>query len=112
MECENGVPYRIDIAENGKIAVEKFQSGRYDLVLMDMEMPVMDGYTATRTIRKWEVEQGLKTTPIVALTAHALIEERQKCHDAGCTDHVAKPIKKAPLIEAILRYTKTTSQLQ
>lgn len=65
-------PYQLDLAENGEVAVEKFKSGKYDLVLMDMQMPVLDGYTATRTIRAWESQSGLKATPIIALTAFAL----------------------------------------
>ena len=99
-------PYRVDIAENGEIAVEKFKSGNYDLVLMDIQMPVMDGYTATRAIREWEVERGIKSTPIIALTAHALKGEMQKSIEAGCTAHITKPIKKATLIGAIHEYTK------
>jgi len=99
-------PYRLDIAENGKSAVEKFKSGAYDLVLMDIQMPVMDGYTATKTIRKWESEKRLKPTPIIALTAHAFKEDAQKSLDAGCNTHITKPIKKASLIEAIYEYTR------
>ncbi|MBN1254213.1 MAG: MEKHLA domain-containing protein [Deltaproteobacteria bacterium] len=95
----------IDIAENGAIAVEKFKSGKYDLVLMDVQMPVMDGYAATREIRKWEQEQGRKQTPIIALTAHAMKEDVQKSLDAGCTDHLTKPIKRATLMEAVQKYT-------
>ena len=57
-------------------------------------MPVMDGYTATGKIRKWEVENEKKSTPIIALTAHALVEDRQKCLNAGCTDYLSKPLKK------------------
>jgi PAS domain S-box-containing protein len=95
----------IDIAENGAIAVEKFKSGKYDLVLMDVQMPVMDGYTATREIRKWEREQGREETPIIALTAHAMKEDVQKSRDAGCTDHLTKPIKRATLMEAVQKYT-------
>jgi two-component system sensor histidine kinase/response regulator len=95
----------IDIAENGAIAVEKFKSGKYDLVLMDVQMPVMDGYTATREIRKWEQEQGREETPIIALTAHAMKEDAQKSRDAGCTDHLTKPIKRATLMEAVQKYT-------
>jgi len=94
-------PYQLDLAENGEVAVEKFKSGNYDLVLMDMQMPVMDGYTATRTIRQWERQQGLKPTPIIALTALALKEEVQKSLDAGCNAHLTKPIKKPILLEAI-----------
>ncbi len=96
----------IDIAENGAIAVEKFKAGKYDLVLMDVQMPVMDGYTATREIRKWERENGRKETPIIALTAHAMKEDVQKSLDAGCTDHLTKPIKRATLMEAVQKYTK------
>jgi len=100
----------IDIAENGEIAVEKFKSGKYDLVLMDIQMPVMDGYTATGEIRKWEKENGKKETSIIALTAHAMVEDTQKSLDAGCTAHLTKPIKKATLIEAVARYAGKNQQ--
>ncbi|MDX9786926.1 MAG: response regulator [Desulfobacterales bacterium] len=99
-------PYRVDIAENGAIAVEKFKENAYDLVLMDIQMPVMDGYTATREIRRWEREHSVKKTPIVALTAYAFKEDRQKSLDAGCDGHLVKPIKKAVLLDAILEYTE------
>jgi CheY-like chemotaxis protein len=68
---------------------------------MDMEMPVMDGYTATREIRKWEEENGVRPTPIVALTASALKQDMQKCLDAGCTAYLTKPVKKRTLLGAI-----------
>ncbi|MFC1829906.1 response regulator, partial [Thermodesulfobacteriota bacterium] len=97
-------PYRLDIAENGKIAVEKFMTRPYDLVLMDIEMPVMDGYEATAEIRQWETEQVRRQTPILALTAHALVEHRKKTLEAGCTAHLNKPIKKAGLLMAIEKY--------
>ena len=64
-------------------------------------MPVMDGYTATREIRRWEEENGVRPTPIIALTANALKEDAQKSLDAGCTAHLTKPIRKAPLLAAI-----------
>lgn len=73
---------------------------------MDIQMPVMDGYTATKTIRKWEREMGIKPTPIIALTAYALKEEVQKSLDAGCTAHLIKPIKKTKLIETINEYAR------
>ncbi len=99
-------PHKIEIAENGEIAVEKFKSGKYDIVLMDMQMPVMDGYTAAGIIRKWEGEKGVKVTPIIALTAYALKEDTQKSIEAGCTAHLTKPIKKAKLIEALSEYSR------
>jgi len=88
-------------AENGKIALEKFTEEPFDLVLMDMEMPVMDGLEATRRIRAWEQEKREYKTPIIALTAHAFQEHRQKTMDAGCTEFLAKPIKKQALINII-----------
>ncbi len=97
-------PHQLDIAENGEIAVRKFVSGNYDLVLMDMQMPVMDGYAATKAIRKWQSGIGISPTPILALTAFAMDEEVQKCLDAGCTAHLAKPIRKAQLLDAINKH--------
>jgi PAS domain S-box-containing protein len=99
-------PFQLDIAENGAVAVEKFKAAHYDLVLMDMQMPVMDGYSATQVIREWEAERGLMPIPIIALTAHALKEEAQKSLDAGCTAHITKPIKKLKLIETIREFTR------
>ncbi len=98
------VPWDLDMAENGAIGLEKFKNGHYDLVLMDMQMPVMDGYTATREIRKWEKEKGVKDTPIIALTAYALTKELRKSIEAGCNGHITKPVKKAKLIESILEH--------
>jgi CheY-like chemotaxis protein len=99
------MPYKVDIAENGRIACDMVTVGRYDLVLMDMNMPVMDGYTATVTIREWEKKQGIPPTPILALTAYVQPEDKRRIQVAGCTGHLAKPIKKAVLLEAILCYT-------
>jgi signal transduction histidine kinase/DNA-binding response OmpR family regulator len=98
------IPWNLDIAENGAIGVDKFKTGKYDLVLMDMQMPVMDGYTATREIRRWEKEMGVKDTPIIALTAYALAEELRKSIEAGCNGHITKPVKKAKLIESIQKH--------
>lgn len=98
-------PFKVDVAKNGKVAVEKFKQRKYDLVFMDMQMPVMDGYEATRIIRKRESEDKLAPTPVIALTAHALKEDEQKSIDAGCNGHITKPIKKAKLMETIAQYT-------
>lgn len=95
---------RIDTAENGQVAIEKFLSTVYDLILMDMQMPVIDGYTATREIRRIESEGGHKRIPIIALTAHALKEDFQKSLDAGCDIHLTKPISKQILLEAIGKF--------
>jgi CheY-like chemotaxis protein len=95
---------RVDIAENGAIAVELFQKNRYDVVLMDVEMPVMDGYTATRAIRRVESAKGAPTTPVLALTAHAAAELTATAIEAGFTELLTKPIRKGTLLEALGRY--------
>ena len=98
-------PYRVDIAENGAIAVEKFVAGRYDLVLMDRQMPVMDGLAATRAIRAWEQSNHRTATPIIALTASALKGDQEKFEDAGCTAFLTKPIKQDVLLQAIKEHS-------
>ena len=95
------MPWHIDVALNGEAAVEKFKQGRYNIVLMDMQMPVMDGYEATREIRRFEAEKRLAFTPVLALTANAFKEDEQKSLNAGCTAHITKPISKSVLIATI-----------
>ncbi|MGH7229006.1 MAG: response regulator, partial [Nitrospiraceae bacterium] len=99
-------PYQIDVAENGAISVEKFKAQRYDLVFMDMYMPVMDGHAATKAIRRWEKQQSIPPTPIIALTAYPQQEAVAKSRDAGCNAHVTKPIKKSELLKTIEAYTR------
>jgi signal transduction histidine kinase/DNA-binding response OmpR family regulator len=94
-------PYAVDEAENGAEALNLFKTNSYDLVLMDVQMPVMDGHTATREIRAWEAAQGTTAVPVVALTAHAIKEDTEKSLAAGCTAHLTKPIKKQTLLNAI-----------
>lgn len=94
----------IDTVENGMLAVEKFKQNFYDVVLMDSEMPVLDGYSATREIRAFERERASSPTPIFALTAHALRKAKDRSFEAGCTEHLTKPIKKTTLLEAINKY--------
>lgn len=93
--------WSIDDVENGALAVAKFKTGKYDLVFMDVQMPVMDGLEATRTIRSWEKDRGFSRTPILALTASALEEDVRRALDAGVDMHISKPIKKAVLLAAI-----------
>jgi PAS domain S-box-containing protein len=96
--------FELDVAENGKIAVEKVMATRPDLVLMDLQMPVMDGLEATRAIRHWEATAGIRPTPILALTAHAAGEGVGISLEAGCNEHLTKPIKRVTLLEAISRH--------
>ena len=99
--------FAVDTAVNGSAALKKFQAGGYDLVLMDIHMPVMDGYTATRGMRAWETENKKQRTPVLALTANAFEEERQASIAAGCDAHLVKPIHKAELLEAIRAHTRS-----
>jgi len=92
---------QIDEAENGQEAVDMFMKKKYDVVLMDMQMPVMDGHEATRLIRSWESVEQKNPVTIIALTAHATSEEVKKCIDAGCSSHLAKPVKKNVLLETL-----------
>jgi PAS domain S-box-containing protein len=95
----------LDICENGQIAVNKFQSGSYDLVLMDMQMPVMDGFAAARAIRSWERAHGLHATPVIALTGFGGEEEVNAMLAAGCTSHAMKPLDRTALLRNVSRYS-------
>jgi signal transduction histidine kinase/HPt (histidine-containing phosphotransfer) domain-containing protein len=99
-------PFTLKTAENGEEAVNVFKRSAFDLVIMDIEMPVMDGYEATRQLRQWEKEQELEVTPIIALTAHAFVRFRKKCMEAGCTDYLTKPVRRATLIHTISTHLK------
>jgi len=97
----------IDVAENGAVAVELFQARKYDIVLMDVEMPVMDGYAATRAIRAFEQIRGAAATPVLALTAHAFAGMAQRSIEAGFTEVLTKPIRRATLLEALAKYSNS-----
>jgi signal transduction histidine kinase/CheY-like chemotaxis protein/HPt (histidine-containing phosphotransfer) domain-containing protein len=91
-----------DLANNGKEAINKLKAGKYDLILMDIQMPAMDGYTATREIR-----ENLKLdTPIIAMTAHAMAGEREKCLSYGMNEYISKPIREAQLHKLVDQFTK------
>jgi len=94
-------PYSIEEAENGAVAVTKFAASDYDVVLMDLQMPIVDGFEATRQIRELEAEPGATPKPIIALTASALDTDVRRCLASGFTAHVAKLVKKAILLDAI-----------
>ncbi len=91
--------YSINVVSNGQEAVNEFKSGDYDLVLMDIQMPVMDGLEATRIIR--DMNTGSRRVPVLALTAHALDEEKRKCFEAGMDDFIAKPFEPDVLLNLI-----------
>ncbi|MBF0194735.1 MAG: response regulator [Magnetococcales bacterium] len=93
----------VQVANNGQIGVEKVKTGDFDVILMDMQMPVMDGYTASREIRKNPLYSDL---PIIAMTANAMAGDREKCLDAGMNDHVAKPINPREMFSALAKWVK------
>jgi signal transduction histidine kinase/ActR/RegA family two-component response regulator len=96
-----GSPHRLEIVDNGEQAVSLVHREAFDLVLMDIQMPVMDGYAATRAIRTWEMETGRSPMPIIAITANAMNEDYKKSLAAGCNHHLNKPITRRQLLTAI-----------
>ncbi len=96
---------RVDIANNGAEGVAAIERGRFDLVLMDVQMPIMDGYEATRRIRTLEAAADPpRHTPIIAMTAHVMPEDRERCLAAGMDDYVSKPIHRDGLFTTIARW--------
>lgn len=95
----NGLGMKITLANNGQEAVEQVRKSAFDIVLMDIQMPVMDGYTATREIRQLGI-----VVPIVALTAAAMFEDKQKALAAGMNDHLSKPFKEAEILAMISKW--------
>ena len=101
-----GEPVTVQFAEDGQAAVDAVvEGGAFDLILMDLDMPVLSGYAATRRIREWQAERHFPSTPIIALSAHAIRELVQASLDAGCTAHVAKPLDRNTLLETIYNHT-------
>ncbi len=89
----------VDVAADGRDAVRRWSAGHYDLILMDCQMPEMDGLEATRVIREGEADGS--RIPIVALTANAMTEDRAACLAAGMDDHISKPVTEQALVEAL-----------
>jgi CheY-like chemotaxis protein len=107
IELLEGAGARVTVANNGREACDIVVNGPqpvpFDVVLMDLQMPEMDGYQATRKLR---ADSRLSALPILAMTAHATVDERQRCLDAGMNDHIAKPIDPATLFETVARFYK------
>jgi len=99
--------YEYDTAGTGIAAIEKIKSYKYDLVLMDIQMPEMDGLTATREIRKLEKQNSLPPLPIIGMTAHALLGDREKCLATGMDDYISKPFNPHDLEDKLRKYIKT-----
>ncbi|KAJ0413204.1 DRK1 histidine kinase [Aspergillus carlsbadensis] len=99
------------VAENGQEAFESFKRQRYDVVLMDIQMPVMGGFESTSRIREYERVHGLRRTPVVALTAHAMFGDREKCLEADMDDYLSKPVDRDRLMQLLDKY-KTTGALR
>ncbi|MBI2381401.1 MAG: response regulator [Gammaproteobacteria bacterium] len=99
--------FEVELAVNGQEAVQRWQAGQYDLILMDCQMPVVDGYTAAGTLRALEADQGRRRTPIIALTANAVSGDRERCLAAGMDDYLSKPFRANQLLPILQRWLPT-----
>jgi CheY-like chemotaxis protein/HPt (histidine-containing phosphotransfer) domain-containing protein len=103
--------YKVDIAGNGKLGEKAFKRKQYDLILMDMQMPVMDGYEASAKIRAYEQKHAARNpqpatrVPIIAMTAHAASGDREKCLGAGADDYIAKPMSREELLDMVAKWS-------
>jgi osomolarity two-component system sensor histidine kinase NIK1 len=95
--------HNVFVVGNGLEAVEAVKKRRYDVILMDVQMPVMGGFEATGKIREYERESGLQRTPIIALTAHAMLGDREKCIQAQMDEYLSKPLKQNQMMQTILK---------
>lgn len=98
---------RVEVAANGEIALELFKSQRFDVVLMDCQMPEMDGFQATENIRDWELQRGGRV-PIIALTANAISGDRERCIQSGMDDYLAKPFTQDQLQSTLQHWLEVT----
>jgi CheY-like chemotaxis protein len=92
--------WEIVMVDDGEQAIESYKKDQFDLILMDVQMPVLNGYEATRVIRDLEVEKGIHT-PIIALTAYAMKSDKDQCIEAGMDDYIAKPFKRQQFIDVV-----------
>jgi PAS domain S-box-containing protein len=100
-----GAGYGVDLAENGRMALEAVRRKHFDLILMDVQMPEMDGYAATRAIRELERDREEEArVPIIAITAHGATEDREKCLAAGMDDYLLKPVRRKGLLDTVRKW--------
>ncbi|MGE5470770.1 MAG: PAS domain S-box protein [Bacteroidota bacterium] len=104
LDLLHAVGLQTDVAVNGKKAVEMAAARNYDLILMDVQMPIMDGLAATRSIRQAEASAGRRPVPVLAMTANAFSEDRRRCLEAGMNDHVAKPVDPQDLYATLIKW--------
>ena len=97
---------RVDVAANGLEAIAMWRQFPYAMVFMDCQMPELDGLAATERIRQFEQEENLERTPIIAMTANAMVEDREACADAGMDDYAAKPVKLDHLAQLVARWSE------
>ena len=97
------MPIALDVADNGKIALEKVKQSEYDLVIMDIRMPIIDGIEATVNVRNWEKENNRKKTPIVILTAYSLQQMKNREFQIDYDDFLLKPFQKIDFLKCLLK---------
>ena len=95
--------HRVTLAVNGRVALDLIRTHEFDVVLMDVQMPEMGGFEATAAIREREATAGIRRIPVIAMTAHAMKGDRERCLEAGMDDYVSKPISPKDLFAAIDR---------
>ncbi len=96
--------HHLTLTKNGQEGFAVFKAGEFDLILMDLQMPIMDGYSATRKIREWELNNNQSPIPIIALSANVTTDQIEESLDVGCTTHLSKPVRKSVLLEAIAKF--------
>lgn len=104
--------YEVQLAQNGKEALEAMKHSHFDTVLMDMHMPILSGTDATRQIRHWEASSGQARTPIIAMTANVLQEDKLECFEAGMDDYISKPINSTELFKLLKKWTCAASKAE
>ena len=109
--CLKSTRYRIEEAEDADIAVKKFKLGRYDVVLLEMHRPLVEGYSTVRELRKWEVQEGLPSAPLVALIPSTSVDDQYQALSAACDDCIRMPVSERSLLDAIQAWTNPIDPL-